>query len=237
MRVAIHQPNYFPWLGYFYKIWSADVFIFLDDVQYTKNSYINRAQIQNGRENRWVTIPVSFRLGDSIHEVKPAKDNWPCSHVDLLFNIYRDAACFKMVMPIVEEIILSTPQGHLSEINRHIILKIAELLEIDRQYVLSSDIGVFAESAEDRLIKLTRSVAPDAVYLSGKGGAKYQNEEKYEEAGLGFEYINFTHPVYDQGGEPFVPGRSILDAFFHLGVQGTKNLLIGAEGSAKGNND
>ena len=74
--VAVHQPNYLPWLGYFYKIACADVFIFLDDVQFSKNSYINRVRILHAQRSHWLTIPVSVTLGDPINRVRPARADW-----------------------------------------------------------------------------------------------------------------------------------------------------------------
>ncbi len=225
MHVGIHQPNYFPWLGYFYKIQSSDRFIFLDDVQYTKNSYINRTQILVGGKKKWMTIPVSFHFGDEIRVVKPSQDAWAQSHKDLLFNTYRLATHFKTVMPFVEDILTSVSQKELSEINIYIIQRITAQLEMNCLLIRSSDIKVTSDSPEERLIKLTQSISPHATYLSGKGGAKYQDEEEYTKAGLGFEYINFIHPAYEQGTKNFEPGLSILDALFHLGFAGTKNIL------------
>ncbi len=69
MKVAIHQPNYAPWCGFFAKMNACDVFVFYDDAQMTKNSYINRCLINNQGRQTWLTIPVSFKLGDKINQV------------------------------------------------------------------------------------------------------------------------------------------------------------------------
>jgi hypothetical protein len=228
VRVAIHQPNYFPWLGYFFKIISADVFIFLDDVQYSKNSYINRVQIKKGSGNRWLTIPVSFHLGERINGIRPAKPHWVQGHIDLLSNNYRGTDYYGEVMPIAKEILESTPDGSIAEINGFIVKKVSALLGIDCRFILSSEIDIEDCTGDDRLVELSRAVAPDALYLSGSGGAKYQEENKFLEAGLGFEYLDFVHPVYDQGMETFIPGRSILDAFFNQGIEGTRKLFCPA---------
>jgi len=83
--VSIHQPNYFPWLGYFYKIVNSDVFVFLDNVQFSKNSYINRVQIYGKDEKvRWLTVPVSVHLGQLIEEVHPSSIDWRSKHLDII---------------------------------------------------------------------------------------------------------------------------------------------------------
>ena len=70
MIISIHQPNFLPWLGYFYKIAASDMFIVLDDVQYTKNSYINRSQIKTPQGCLWLTVPVHASLSNKIIEVR-----------------------------------------------------------------------------------------------------------------------------------------------------------------------
>jgi hypothetical protein len=225
MRLAIHQPNYFPWLGYFFKMLSSDVFIFLDDVQYTKNSFINRVQVKKGKESCWLTVPVSFHFGDSINVVKPANSIWMDQHINLLANNYRGSSYYREVMLIVQDIFKLISDDSIADINCFIIKKIAILLEIDCQFVLSSEIDVGDCVGDDRLVKLAKAIAPDAFYLSGKGGSKYQNREKFIKAGLGFEYLEFEHPIYDQGMQKFVPCRSILDVLYNQGIDGAKRLL------------
>jgi hypothetical protein len=64
--VAIHQPNHLPWLGFFQKIAVADIFVFLDDVQFSKNSYIDRGQVLHNDQSRWQTQPVRYNIGDTL---------------------------------------------------------------------------------------------------------------------------------------------------------------------------
>ena len=76
MFIAIHQPNYIPWIGYFSKIKSSDHFVFLDDAQYSKNNYINRVKVLSPSGfGKWITIPVSYQYTDLIREVV-AVDGW-----------------------------------------------------------------------------------------------------------------------------------------------------------------
>jgi hypothetical protein len=223
--VTIHQPNYLPWLGYFAKLSKADVFIILDDVQFSKGSYINRVRILRDGQQRWLTIPVRYKFGDAINEVQYADPAWQNRHIDILADCYRGSKKYSQVMPQLAEIIQASPHSSLSAINRYLIQSIADLLSLKCKLLSSSDIPVGNLKTDDRLIALTSAIAREATYLSGQGGSAYQNVEKFSAAGLQLQYINFKHPIYDQGTNEFVPGLSIVDALFHLGWEAVEKLL------------
>ena len=225
--VSIHQPNYFPWLGYFYKIVNSDVFVFLDNVQFSKNSYINRVQIYGKDEKvRWLTVPVSVHLGQLIEEVHPSSIDWRSKHLDSLFNHYSYANNFKHVWPDIQEIFSAIdPYDSVSQINSMIIIKISNFLGIHSDFRYSSQLNTKGVG-EERLISSVSSVSPNGTYLSGIGGKEYQDPKSFTNAGLGFQYVNFSHPYYHQWSPSFQSGLSILDPIFHLGWKKTYALLV-----------
>lgn len=224
--VAIHQPNYLPWLGYFAKMATADIFIFLDDVQYSKGSYTNRVRILRDDQPRWLTMPVLYKFGDTIRNVQCADAGWQSRHIDILSDCYRHARCFANVMPDLAAVIKSaSAEGSISTINQHLIRSIAARLSLDCKMLCSSEVPVTGLKSDDRLIELTSAVASQASYLSGQGGSAYQDAGKFAAAEIELQYIGFKHPVYDQGTNEFVPGMSIVDGLFHLGWDGIKALL------------
>jgi hypothetical protein len=226
--VAIHQPNYLPWLGYFRKIAAADVFVFLDDVQFSKNSYTNRVQILAEGAPRWLTVPISAHLGDPINRVWPARKDWPRAHLDTLYGRYRTAPAFRTVWSTIGTFFESLPDADVATINRHLVAKLAEALGLSCRFVCASTIPTGSATGDDRLVELVASIAQDACYLSGKGGANYQDPEKFSRAGLGFRYLEFVHPRYDQDiGDNFVQGLSVVDAVFRLGWDRTAALVAG----------
>jgi hypothetical protein len=227
--VAIHQPNYLPWLGYFHKIAAADIFVFLDDVPFSKGSYINRVKILANGQGRWLSVPVSVHLGDPINRVAVAKPNWMNSHMATLSGWYRDASAFCQAWPRLSEILSAAPDADLAAINRFLVEAISRELGLACCFKASSDIDVDELTGDERLIALTNSAAAGAVYLSGKGGANYQNEEKFTAAGLKLRYTDYPHPVYPQAGgdADFVAGLSVLDAILNLGWDGASSLLKG----------
>ncbi len=223
--VAIHQPNYLPWLGYFHKIAAADAFIFLDDAQYSKNSYINRVKILGPNGPGWLTIPVSYSFGDGIHTVRPAVSDWPNSHLDSLRNLYSHTPAFRAVWPKLKDLLLGVPQANLAAINRYLVENLCREMNLRCRFLASSDMDVGGKRRDDRLVSLVATIHPTATYLSGKGAADYQDPEKYRKAGLGFRYVNFLHPRYDQGRATFEAGLSIVDPLLRIGLSATAELI------------
>ena len=215
--VAVHQPNYLPWLGYFAKMARADVFVFLDDVQFSKQSYINRVQILGHNGSRWLTVPVRVSLGQAIKEVRPAKAGWARAHLDTLRGFYKAAPAFRSVWPDIEEIYGRLANGDLASNNRQLIENIAARLDLSPDFRASSEFATGAAASDDRLIAIVRAIAANGTYLSGKGGANYQDPVKFARAGFSLDYVEFSHPSYAQNTNEFVAGLSVLDAVFHLG--------------------
>lgn len=212
MIVAIHQPNYLPWLGYFSKIVQSDVFVFLDDCQYSKNSFINRVQVLNGDKRHWLTIPVHANLTTKINEVRPANPDWLGSHRSTLKNFYG----------AVENVYENLPTSDLAAINSQIIKNILNLLGISRKIVRSSDIDTGNATGDLRLALIVKELGD--TYLSGQGGRKYQSEKTFEDHGVALQYTTFKHPTYKQSGA-FEPGLSIIDAASRLGWKKTRQLI------------
>lgn len=223
--VAIHQPNYLPWLGFFKKIADADIFVFLDDVQYSKNSYTNRVKVLHAGEPRWLTLPVSFNFGDKINAVKTPLADWPKRHLDSLKAYYRQAPCFHDVWPEVELLYADLPDNSISEINTTLIKRICARLHVECTFEQSSSIKLGDKKGGERLVRIVKYLAPKGTYLSGDGGAKYQNENTFSSAGIELAYRSFAHPTYSQQSRTFIPGLSVLDAVFNIGWVKTADIL------------
>jgi hypothetical protein len=227
MIVAIHQPNYAPWLGYFAKLARADVFVFLDDAQYSKNSYINRVQIDARGKPRWLTVPVQYQFGNPINRVQAAEADWRQTHLELLRTYYADARAREETSRLLRDVFAHLPISNIADSNQALIEALAGSLGLRQRFVRSSELVSGTERGDDRLIALLRAFGPNVTYLSGKGGANYQNPEKFSAAGIKLIYSDFVHPSYDQGHE-FLPGLSIFDALFRLGVERTAALFTPA---------
>ena len=223
--VAIHQPNYAPWLGYFHKLAQADIFVLLDNAQFSKGSYTNRVRIASEGMARWLTIPVTHAFGASIDQVDIARNDWARAHLNMLRSAYRDANCYQQVWSDIEDLYGGLPGDSLAVVNTALVTRMAVKLGISTPMKLASTIEIGAASGDDRLIALCQSFGEGVEYLSGRGGANYQDARKFACAGIPLIYSTFEARPYTQGSETFLPGLSVLDAVFHLGWDHTSDLL------------
>jgi hypothetical protein len=231
--VAIHQPNFFPWLGYFNKIAAADVFLVMDNVQFSKTggTWLNRVRLLVGGEPRWATMPVvrSYHGTRLVREMKI--DNagpWRAKLLKTVEASYRRAPHFAEVFPLVERLVRN-PTDDLTSYNLSAITALVEALGLDSSKLrLGSALG--AEGAATDLLVSMVEAAGGAAYLCGGGAGGYQEDEKFAARGLKLVYQDFAHPTYPQAnaGE-FVPGLSVIDALMNCGFERTRALAAGAE--------
>jgi len=225
--VACHQPNFFPWLGYFHKLRWSETFIVLDDalIQKTGGSVTNRTALAPGGKQIWFTAPIDRSFSGTLpidrvrfSEREPFRERLLAT----LRTSYSRSAHFSelwsVLAPLVED-----PEPLLAVYNTRAIRRIAELLSLPAKIVLSSSLAVDATSTE-RLVELARAVAGD-TYLYGGGAKDYQDDTLFLRSGLNLQEQRFRPPTYPRGTQPEIAGLSILDALFFVGREGTRKLL------------
>jgi len=224
--VGIHQPNFAPWLGYFYKIAQSDVFIFLDDVQIQKKgaSYSNRVTILGNGTTQYLTVPIKKGKGiTNINETTFFKSNWNNKAVKTIEANYGKSNFFKKNFPFIKELFMFKTDS-LSEFNINFITGICKKLDIKTTLKISSEFSINSASTE-RLISLIKLVEGN-VYISGKGGDKYQEHTKFEDADIDLIYNESNLFEYPQHKSvEFVNGLSIIDAIFNIDFDGIKFFL------------
>lgn len=232
--VAIHQPNFYPWLGYFHKLRHADRFVLLDTVQFPKTggSWGNRAKLLIGGTPRWFTMPIAraYHGVRTFREMTTRSDDWRDDLLKTLRASYGRAAAFGEVFSVVRELV-ENPAENLTDYNVAALRVLASRLEIDPgKLILASELSADGQ-ATDLLVALVRACGGSA-YLCGGGSGGYLEPEKFAQAGLELIYQNFAHPTYQQGEHtPFVPGLSCLDALMHNGWTATARLLDAPAGA------
>ena len=222
MIVAIHQPNYLPYLGFFRKAALADVFVLYDTAQYSKNELHNRNRIKTPRGMQWLTVPVRRAGKRPIGEVEIAYETrWARRHIKALAANYRGAPHYEAYAPEIAAI-LSKDWTRLADLNTDLIARIARWLGLRTRFMRASELpGPPTQDPTEKIIHLTRAAGGD-MYLSGPGGRDYLNPEKFREVGLRFS--DFTARPYPQMYGVFMPNLSVVDALLNVG-EATRDFL------------
>jgi len=227
--VAIHQPTFFPWLGYFNKMARCDQFVVLDTVQFPKKggTWANRVKLLINGEPGWVTMPVERSYHGVRTYAQMRIDNsapWREKLLQTIRTNYGASAYFDQVFPVIEDLVRN-PTTSLTDYNLSAILYLAKALGVDTANIVRASEIEATGTGTDLLVSITKGVNGTA-YFCGGGASGYQEDEKFAVAGLTLIYQNFQHPVYEQtNARAFVPGLSIIDPLMHCGFQRTGELI------------
>jgi len=210
MKVAIHQPHYLPWLGYLAKWAEADLFVFLDTVQFSKNGWQNRNRINTQEGPRWLTVPVRARLGMTVAEVPLDTDqDWARRHLRAVEHAYARASYFRDWAPALTEF-YGAQWSTLAPLAVASACWLARAVGITAPARLASELSVSTTDPTARLVALCRAVGA-TVYLAGHDGARYMDLGQFRAAGIEVQAQEYSHPVYAQPQGEFVPFLSALD--------------------------
>ena len=196
--IAILQSNYIPWQGYFDLIRSADEFVILDSVQFTKNDWRNRNRIAAQAKPAWLTIPIrtAGRFSQTIRDAEVADSTWARRHWRTLAQNYASAANFRRYAPELEGAYdCAAREPHLSRINRVFLDLLCRWLCIPTR-ITTSDIYPDAPERVDRLIAICRAAGADN-YISGPRAKAYLDPARFADAGIAVRFLEY--PEY---GEP-----------------------------------
>lgn len=224
---AIHQPNYIPWLGYFFKIAHADKFVFQDNVVYPDTSFVNRNSIKTPNGSAWLTIPVirAGRRGQLIGEVETDHVRWAARHLATLQSNYGKASYFKETFALLEPhySVVANNAICMADFNIGLICSIANYLGITTEFMRASELNASGHKT-DMLLAICRAIGAK-TYLAGTGAKSYQDDAKLENAGIAPVYSPFSQRSYPQLFGKFVGNLSIVDVLMNCGGPGTRQLL------------
>jgi hypothetical protein len=232
MILAGHQPEYLPYIGFFYKVARADKFIFVDHVQFQKKGFKkeffqNRNRIRTAPGSAgftWLTVPVITR-GKRFQRISEVEiDNstdWGRKHWRTIFLNYKNTPFFKDYQDFFAQL-YARRWGRLADLNETIICYLFGQLEIKIPIHRSSDFN-FKGAKTDLLVEMCRELKAD-TYLSGVGAKAvgYVMEAEFKKQGLNHIFSDFQHPLYPQKYKPFVPNLSVIDLLFNCGRESIK---------------
>ncbi len=226
MILAAHQPHYLPWLRYVDKVARADVFVLLDDVQYTKNGWQNRNRIKTAQGWTYLTVPVEDPFGKPILEVRVCnRENWRRKHWNALRTHYGRAPYFRHYAGVFEATYAREWEA-LCDLNLHLLGVVLGALGVRTPLLRSSQLGVRGRGTE-RLVALCTALGAD-TYLTGDYAAtNHLDLSLFHEAGIEVRRQNWTCPRYRQRfpERGFVPDLSVVDLLFNEGPAALEVLL------------
>ena len=219
MIVGIHQPNYLPYMGFFDKLRNSDIFIIYDDAQFNKSDFQHRNKIRIYHGSKWLTVPVE-KKHIAINKIQIKNDLkinnmlWTDAHLKEITDNYSSAPYFKKFESSLDDIYSETYDS-LIDINIKLIDFLRDAFRIKTKIVYSSDFNLSSKSTE-KIVELVNAVGGD-TYLSGPAGKDYMDVDMFDKCDIKLEYQNFSHPVYKQQYEGFIPYMSALDALLNVG--------------------
>lgn len=218
-RVGIIQSNYIPWKGYFDIIHDVDLFVFHDDIQYTKGDWRNRNRIKTPAGPAWVTIPVGANEHRRICDVELPGARWARDHWRRIDAAYRQAPFYARYRDYFEHFYLATRWRGLSEFNQAMITGISrDLLGITTAFANSASFDL-TRTKGARVLELLGRTAAD-VYVSGPAARRYITDEEFAEAGIQVVWKDYMgYPKYRQAHGAFRHNVTILDLLFHTGPE------------------
>ncbi|MFW6247269.1 MAG: WbqC family protein [bacterium] len=226
--MAMHQPNYLPWIGYFNKISCCDIFVYLDSVQFPRGqNFSSRTKIKAASGPVYLSIPISKPKGiegkASYYDITFANSNWKNKHLKSIYFNYKKTPFFSEIYAIIEEKILKAQ--NIVDLNINLIESIIEYLNIRNQRVKLSDIAKKFGKKNDLIVDICKKVDAN-IYLSGTGGGKkYNDEVLLNISNIDLKYLDFKHPKYPQIWNEFVSGLSIVDLLFNCGPESRNYIL------------
>ena len=218
VRLAIHQPQYLPWLGYLAKLDRADAFVLLDTVQFKKNEWQNRNRIRTAQGWQYLTVPVLHEFPQRLDRVRiNNQTDWRRKHVQALETHYGKAPYYDRYAPVFGEL-LAREWETLSPLNEAVLSALTEAFGIKTPIVKASQYEA-REEPTGRLVDLCKALGADR-YLAGAGGRDYMKCEEFAAAGIAVEFQDFVSPEYAQAYRPFIAGLSAVDLLFNCGGEG-----------------
>lgn len=217
MRVAMIQPSYLPWLGYFEQMARVDEFIFLDDVQYTRKDWRNRNRIKTPYGAKWLTVPVRHAPHATLInqiEINYLQD-WRASHLNLLRENYRKARYYEEIMDLIATY-FDKKFTLLSVLNMALTEGVANYLGLFIKTFLSSQLKTKSGDRNERIIDLCKWTKATTLY-DGQSARNFIDDKRFQREGVEVTFQDYRHPEYRQFQGPFISHLSVVDLLFHYG--------------------
>lgn len=227
-RVAIMQPTFLPWLGYFALMQSVDVFVYLDDVQLSRQSWQTRNRLKGPQGEVMLSLPVARQPAQPLISDARLADRGQLQKIRrTIAALLGRAPHFALVEAVLEAGFARADDG-LCALNIALIEALSGVAGIRTRRIRSSELGVAGADRGGRLRQICAALGA-ATYISPPGSADYLAEDRpFDESGIALEFLDYIHPQYPQFHPPFLPYMAALDALAHVGGEGLLRLVSDA---------
>lgn len=232
MKVAIMQPYFFPYIGYFSLLHAADMFIILDTVQFQRKSWMTRNKIITLKgQSSYIKLPVKKAPLDTL--IYQMEINNEVDWKETLSNqllVYKKAPFYTETMDIVKDII-SEDTNKLVDINKKILLEISNYLRLDCEIAVFSEMGIEVEkvdNADEWALNISKALNA-SEYINAPGGVSFFNKQKYIDSEINLKFINNNLEQYKQFHLDYVPGLSIIDVMMFNSIEEIHKMLADYE--------
>ena len=217
--VVISQPMYFPWVGMLEQMRLADVFVHLDDAQFSKGGFFNRVQLKTAAGTPWFTVPLAEnKRGQLLNEMQMAEHDWRRKQLATLKQTYAAAPHVEEMLGLVESVFKNEHES-LAALSAASVEMLAEFFEIiPKEIQWSSAMGVEGTGSA-RVLAVCEALGAER-YVTGHGAREYLNHESFEAAGIRVEYLDYQKREYPQLHGAFTPFVSALDLAANCGRAG-----------------
>ncbi|WP_455757091.1 WbqC family protein [Sulfurimonas sp.] len=225
MIISAHQPAYNPWLGFIHKILISDVFVVMDDVQFEKNSFINRNKILQNSNELMISIPVKTDNYKSkkLKDIETANGMWKTKHIKSIKQSYNKSPNFEKVFKDIEYI-YNINSNYLTDYTNAYLDFIVKYLDIDTKIILASDLDIKNKKL-DYVIELTKKLDGD-IFVFGALGKDYADVDYLKQNAITPYFQEYNHPKYAQQSQNFHSYMGILDILFNENKNSIKNIIL-----------
>lgn len=227
MKLAIMQPYFFPYIGYFQLIKAVDEFVIYDNIQYTKKGWINRNRILVNGKDEYISLPIK-KDSDYLNVCdRFLADSWEDDRKKMLNKIkeaYRKAPYFEPVFTLTEKIML-TEERNLFKFIYNSIINIKEYCEINTKFCISSTLKIDESLKAEKKVLAICKERSTTQYINPIGGMDLYDKEMFKENGITLNFIKTTDVKYTQFNNSFIPMLSILDVMMFNSKEEIQNHL------------
>lgn len=207
--VAIMQPYFLPYIGYFQLIAAADQFVVYDNIKYTKKGWINRNRMLSNGTDVMFSLPLK-NASDHLDVVARELASGPHRWLAQLKGAYRHAPQYAETMPLLEAI-AACPETNLFRFLHHALLQCCAHLAIDTPIRVSSGVAIdHGLAAQDKVLALCQALGARS-YLNPIGGTELYAHAAFAARGIDLHFLRARPLAYPQSGAPFIPWLSIVD--------------------------